>query len=334
MTQFVLDPPPDLIKRVRLSDDLSQHLLADLLDLEVSPYEDVEVFIARAMRSTGRLPESLVRLFLTYRNNESCAPGALLLSNLPRDPDLPPTPPAVPGYLVKRTFISEACLTVFGRLVGELFAYFAEKFGALFHDVKATPAGLHSLSNEGSTADFDLHVEIAFDQFRPDHLALYCLRADHEHKAATIIADARRACSLLTPEQIEALRRADFQIRAGESFRKGLNGQDEWSERVAVLTGPEEFVELRVNLNHMRALSQSGEAALTALRTALHSPSAYSEVVLEPGDLLLVNNKVCAHGRRPFLPRFDGLDRWLQRTYLRADLWPGRSRMKVSPRVF
>jgi L-asparagine oxygenase len=44
--------------------------------------------------------------------------------------------------------------------------------------------------------------------------------------------------------------------------------------------------------------------------------------VLEPGDLLVVDNAVAVHGRSPFTPRFDGTDRWLQRTMVVSDLRP------------
>ena len=42
--------------------------------------------------------------------------------------------------------------------------------------------------------------------------------------------------------------------------------------------------------------------------------------MLEAGDLLVVDNSVAVHGRTPFTARFDGTDRWLQRTFVVADL--------------
>jgi L-asparagine oxygenase len=47
-----------------------------------------------------------------------------------------------------------------------------------------------------------------------------------------------------------------------------------------------------------------------------------TSVVLEPGDLLVVDNNVAVHGRSPFTPRFDGYDRWLQRSFVVTDLAP------------
>jgi hypothetical protein len=47
-----------------------------------------------------------------------------------------------------------------------------------------------------------------------------------------------------------------------------------------------------------------GAAARCALRT----------VVLATGDLLVIDNARVVHGRTPYEPRFDGSDRWLQRS--------------------
>ena len=39
-----------------------------------------------------------------------------------------------------------------------------------------------------------------------------------------------------------------------------------------------------------------------------------------PGDLAILDNRVTVHGRTPFRPRYDGADRWVQRTFVIADL--------------
>ena len=56
------------------------------------------------------------------------------------------------------------------------------------------------------------------------------------------------------------------------------------------------------------------------MRTAIEE--IQSGVVLEPGDLLVIDNHVAVHGRSPFTARFDGTDRWLQRTFVVDDLAP------------
>jgi L-asparagine oxygenase len=42
--------------------------------------------------------------------------------------------------------------------------------------------------------------------------------------------------------------------------------------------------------------------------------------VLEPGDVLVIDNQRCVHGRRPFRARLDGSDRWLRKATVTRDL--------------
>jgi len=44
-----------------------------------------------------------------------------------------------------------------------------------------------------------------------------------------------------------------------------------------------------------------------------------TEVVLKPGDVLLLNNHRAVHGRRPFKPTYSGHDRWLKRVNVARD---------------
>ena len=58
------------------------------------------------------------------------------------------------------------------------------------------------------------------------------------------------------------------------------------------------------------ALADFGEACDAAART----------LVFAPGDMAILDNRVTAHGRTAFRPRYDGADRWVQRTFVVADL--------------
>jgi hypothetical protein len=64
----------------------------------------------------------------------------------------------------------------------------------------------------------------------------------------------------------------------------------------------------------------AAEDVLVAVRSAIDELTTH--VVLERGDLLVVDNNVAIHGRTPFKARFDGTDRWLQRSFVVTDLAP------------
>ena len=67
-----------------------------------------------------------------------------------------------------------------------------------------------------------------------------------------------------------------------------------------------------------RALTPRAEAALVAFGEACDA--AARTLRLMPGDMAVLDNRVTAHGRTPFRPRYDGADRWVQRTFVIADL--------------
>jgi L-asparagine oxygenase len=87
---------------------------------------------------------------------------------------------------------------------------------------------------------------------------------------------------------------------------------------MAVLTGRRDTPSMIFDADLMVGTDAEADDALRALSdvTARHHTSA----VLQPGELLVVDNNVAVHGRSPFTPRFDGTDRWLQRTFVVTDL--------------
>jgi alpha-ketoglutarate-dependent taurine dioxygenase len=47
---------------------------------------------------------------------------------------------------------------------------------------------------------------------------------------------------------------------------------------------------------------------------------ATRKVVLQAGDVLVIDNERAVHGRTPFVPRYDGTDRWLKRALVVTSL--------------
>ena len=110
-----------------------------------------------------------------------------------------------------------------------------------------------------------------------------------------------------------------FRTAVDESYLDGR--QNVLGAPMAVLTGDREpavdGVRRRSDGRHRR------ERPTTHCRRSAEAVDAlHTGVVLEAGDLLVVDNAVAVHGRSPFTARFDGTDRWLQRTFVVSDLAP------------
>src|SRR5262249_20133062 len=68
-----------------------------------------------------------------------------------------------------------------------------------------------------------------------------------------------------------------------------------------------------------RGIDAEAEGALNALREAATS-GTIKAVRLRSGNVLILDNRRCAHGRTRFPARFDGTDRWMLRVYVRRSL--------------
>jgi L-asparagine oxygenase len=128
-------------------------------------------------------------------------------------------------------------------------------------------------------------------------------------------------CGRLTAEHLHALRDPEFELRAPYSFTRDADSSRPWLGPAPLLHGDAEDPRLAVDLAcGARALTPAAVAALDALRAAAVAEDVRHEIQLQAGDLLVIDNRRCLHGRNSFVPRHDGTDRWLERVYVRAEL--------------
>ncbi|MPY42418.1 oxygenase [Streptomyces phyllanthi] len=258
--------------------------------------------------------------------------GYILLRGLVTG-ELPATPDRHGAQVLERHGTSGTLMLV-ADLVGSLIGYQDEKNGALIHEVHPVKGEETRIENSGSVA-FDFHTENVHHPLRPDFLGLLCLRQDHDGVAATRVASVREAQDLLTGEQQEVLRDARYNSAYPTSFSRNIAGPRPTAGPHPVLFGRDPDLFMRFNSHNTTAPDPEGAEALRALSAALES--VCKDVVLEPGDLVLVDNHIAAHGRSSFTPRYDGEDRWLRRCYsLRAvPRWAERmmSRKRVIPEL-
>ncbi|KAA6215515.1 L-asparagine oxygenase [Streptomyces albofaciens JCM 4342] len=267
-------------------------------------------WLARARRAWPRLPTGLVSGLREYRR-DSGPTGTLLVRGLPLG-QVPPTP-AEPGSVQREGTVAAAVLAMIASGLGDPVAYRPEKTGAIVQDVVPVPGQEDYQSNAGSVL-LTFHTENAFHPHRPDFVMLLCLRADHERVAELRTACIREVLPLLTDESREALLAPEFVTAPPPSF--GLPGAGTTPH--AVLTGAPEDPDICVDLAATAPQTQRAKVAMHELQE-LFDRTAQS-VRLVPGELAIVDNRVTVHGRTSFRPRYDGQDRWLQRTFAVTDL--------------
>jgi L-asparagine oxygenase len=315
------------MRQIHLTAESAARLRAAFDDMP--PWPLTNRHMARLLQACAALPTDVVEQLLAFRADPA-VPPAMLVTGLPVDEDLPPTPTDTRGESAKSGCVSEYALLAFAMLLGEPVAYRAEKDGALVQNVYPTVAQRDAPSNESSAASLGFHTELTFSRWwpdrplhaaAPDFVLLLGLRCPAERAATTAIVPADRACARVGAENLTVLRQPQFQLMAPYSFTRDGDGGRPWSPPVALVHGPPGAPSVAFDTAcGVRALSPAGEQALSALKEACDDPDLRDSVQLGAGDLFILDNHRCAHSRSSFPAFFDGGDRWLQRGYVRRDL--------------
>ncbi|MFB7657232.1 MULTISPECIES: TauD/TfdA family dioxygenase [unclassified Streptomyces] len=278
---------------------------------------DNDKWISAARAAWEKLPLSLRHAVRTFRRHSGDR-GTLLLRGLPVAVEELPATPGHAASVQQAATVPAALLMAVASGLGDPIAFAAEKSGAMVQDVVPVRGREEFQGNAGSVR-LSYHNENAFHPHRPDYVLLICLRPDHDRVAGTSTACVREVLPRLSAESREALHTAEFTTAAPPSF----GGDGRRAQAHAVLTGPAEDPDLRVDLAATRPLTGRAERALAELADACETVGQIQ--VLTTGDLVIVDNRVAVHGRSQFAPRYDGSDRWLQRTFVAADLRRGRA---------
>ena len=98
-------------------------------------------------------------------------------------------------------------------------------------------------------------------------------------------------------------------------------GIEDWTESavkpVPILSQNGSGLQMVVDPAYMSVADEDAHDAVTGFCQAIDEH--LTEVVLKPGDLLILNNHRAVHGRRPFKPTYSGRDRWLKRVNVARD---------------
>jgi L-asparagine oxygenase len=240
--------------------------------------------------------------------------GAIVLRGLPIG-DVPATPPT-PTSPTAKDLTSELTLLAVARSLGQPVGYLPEHGGDLVQNIVPTKANATSQTSTSSAVMLMLHTEAAFHPHRPRYLLLLCLRGDPH--AATTLSSIHEVRDLLGAAAWSTLFEPRFRTAVDESYLDGRIG--ELGPAHPVLSGDPQRPSMVFDVDLTHGTDPAADAALRALADATSARN--TSVVLETGDLLVVDNTIAVHGRTPFTPRYDGTDRWLQRAFVVADLAP------------
>jgi L-asparagine oxygenase len=272
---------------------------------------DEPLWLAAAREYSCDLPAALRRVLRQF-SADSGPEGAIQLHGLPSG-SMHPTPTEKES-VERAATVPASALVMCAMALGEVVAFRAEKRGAVVHNVVPVPGDERVQSNAGSRVMMEMHIENAFHPHRPDFVALACVRPDPTGSAGLRVASMRRALRMVGAEDRTVLAEPRFRTEPPPSFTGDGYAN---LEPHPVLSGAPEDPDVKVDFNATEPLDRSAGQAMASLRAALEEVT--DTVYFEPGDVVIVDNRVALHGRTAFEPRYDGYDRWLHRVFIQAD---------------
>ncbi len=243
-----------------------------------------------------------------------------LLRGLPiHEGTLGPTPES--WWLAPSTPMLEDCqLLLIGRALGAVFGWADQQGGGPVHNIVPVAGDENSLLSSSSAKPLALHTEDAFFAGRSDFLLLLCLR--NPCRAATFLSDVRNV--ELSAEQLRLAQSPRYFFHPDGSHGQGGPHRASWGFPMAqadslLIDGPSALLGpidsdpwLRCDIDYIdTGGDESAMDAARALDRALHR--SRKELIMQPGDLLIIDNRCCVHGRGRFKATYTGSDRWLKR---------------------
>ncbi len=256
-----------------------------------------------------------IRLFLNaFRLTEPS--GVCVISGYPVDDSKIGKTPAHwrLGPADSSTLEEEVFLNLCGALLGDAIAWAHQRDGLICQDLVPIKEHQHAMLGSGSEVDLVWHTEDARYPYRGDYIGLMCLR--NPDKVPTTYASIEDMD--LDPEQVDVLFKPQFVFHPDPS-----HPTDTQSETAAILFGDKESPYIRFDPYSMDTPEdREARQAFHYLKEKIDEK--ITGIVLEPGDVMFIDNYKAVHGRSSFKARFDGTDRWLKRIAIARDLRASR----------
>ncbi|MEW2290152.1 guanitoxin biosynthesis L-enduracididine beta-hydroxylase GntD [Streptomyces sp. NPDC047841] len=307
-------------------------LLEGLRDIDVAP--TATRFYDTLWTAAEELPRGLRTFLVEFRRTEPAA--SCLIHGFPvDDAEIGPTPAnwELAGES-KTTRDQEILLGLCGLVLGEPFTWATLQAGSLVQNILPIQGDERRQSGHGSETLLEFHTEDGFHPRRCDYLMLLGMR-NHD-RVPTILSSVRDI--RLDDRDREILSQRRFHIVPDDEHVRQLAERApdhpalreaqlmlERPEPVAILFGHRLNPYLRIDLPFTRCADGDTEARRAVRNLMSELERVQQDVPIGPGSLLVVDNHLAVHGRRPFQVRYDGTDRWLKKLTVSRNLRPGYS---------
>lgn len=218
------------------------------------------------------------------------------------------------------SFATNIALGSISLLSARPVAYKEENSGILIREVRPLPQTATQQSSQGRV-DLAMHTDMTFLRFQsesnhpilaaaPDFLILSCVKNDPH--VATRIVTLDQIKQALSPSDLSELYGQNFTIRTPDSVTPTRTIAD-----LAILFHHATLGDLiRYNDAYCTGQTPAAILALDSLQAFVRDDQTGEEILLEPGKVLVFNNRQVLHGRGAIPESSDpSQDRWFKRVY-------------------
>lgn len=182
-------------------------------------------------------------------------------------------------------------LMSFGKHLGSILTYSGERGGRVIHDIRSEPSRRNECSSFGSNTPLQFHTEMAFHHVTPSFVLLFCVRSDPHCK--TELVEQYNIISRLSKKSLETLQKPFYRIHPPISYE--LPYRPQWKQIV-------HHHSILSFADHCRTEFKTQEARESYQELIGICNQQKSDIVLQEGDLLIINNKTQVHARSSYSP--------------------------------
>lgn len=184
-------------------------------------------------------------------------------------------------------------------------------------------------SSQSPYNHLDWHVDAAYRPMNqkehlsplPDYLIFGVVHKGHQSLPMMYIA-LEDILNQLSAKEIEMGLKPQFSVLSTDSFSQKVE-----SKHIPLLTKNENgSFYSRITLQNAKPMTQEAAEFLEKLRGITNQEFIQHRIHVNPGDIIILNNKLVLHKRDPFEPKWDGKDRYFLRVYSVKDLGEGVSK--------
>lgn len=204
--------------------------------------------------------------------------------------------------------------------------YYTDETDSIIRAVAPRYNSHNEKSSQSPYNDLDWHVDAAYRPIRtegdlspmPDYLVFGVVNKGHEDIPITYVA-LKDVLRQLNEQDLVVGLSSEFLVSSPDSFSKKII-----SKEVPVLfKSPDGEFYSRIAFQHTLPTTERAAQFLKKIKAITERKDIHRTINVEPGDIVILNNKTTLHKRDKFQPKWDGNDRYFIRVYSTQDLTKG-----------